>query len=78
MQSGVPQLSLGEKAILIATPDYVCLSLRSISSFLTTFFSSRSIGLWLAWLPTGDTSELDVEVRSGVVEDQLADSTLML
>jgi hypothetical protein len=71
MKLGVPQLSLGEKAILTATPDYVRLSLVYSLTVSLPFY----IGLWLSWLPARDTGELDAEVRSGTAEDQLVDST---
>jgi hypothetical protein len=66
MSSGVPQLSLGEKAILTATPDYVRFAI------IHSRRSNHALGVWLPRLPTRDTAELNAEVRSRADEDQLA------
>ncbi|KAG2023911.1 FK506-binding protein 1, variant 2 [Coprinopsis cinerea AmutBmut pab1-1] len=58
---GVPQLSLGQKAVLTASPDYVGTHQRAPK--LCAHRSRRCTGLWQPRLPSCDTSQLDTQIR---------------
>lgn len=68
MRLGVPQLSLGEKAILTASPDYVR-DIRDIVH-LVMFWLLSSLGVWLPWVPTRDTAQFDSQIRGRIAQDQ--------
>ena len=69
MRLGVPQLSLGEKAVLTATPDYVRDFLRSFVCH--TYDFHWYVGIWFSWLPTSNTPKFNSQIRSRTPQDQL-------
>ncbi|KAG6817294.1 hypothetical protein H0H87_010636 [Tephrocybe sp. NHM501043] len=58
---GVPQLSVGQKAVLTATPDYV--HLHAHSTIIMLSFDIFVTGLRCSRIPPGDTAKLDSQVR---------------
>jgi hypothetical protein len=66
---GVLQLSLGQKAILTATPDYV----GPLSSPICLQLTS-SPGVWTSRIPASHPTERNSEVRSRADQDQLVAS----
>lgn len=64
---GVTRLSLGEKAILTTTPDFV--SPPYCQSKLAVLISLS--GVWFSRVSTRDTSKFSPQVRAGTTENQL-------
>lgn len=70
--TGVPQLSVGSKAILTATPEYVRrFRLSRSCHVLNLFFSKFISGVWLEGLPTNHPAKFDAEVRGRAALDPL-------
>lgn len=63
---GVPQLSLGEKAVLTATPDYVRFPLITPRNNTNL----ESTGIRSSWFPTRHPTGQHSSVRSRTVEDK--------
>ena len=57
---GVPQLSLGQKAILTCTPDFVSLFRRPYAHAVANML--RLIGLWSPRLPSNHSRRLNSQV----------------
>lgn len=55
--AGVPQLSVGSKAVLTATPDYVSFPIECRDAHILT--CRPSTGVWRARLPARHPPELD-------------------
>lgn len=71
---GVPQLSLGEKAVLTATADFV----RPTPCRPLIPSHNSPVGIRLARLPSCDPAKFDAEVRGRAPQDQLSGRLRML
>ena len=76
MTPGVPQLSLGQKAVLTATPDYVrfrVLRLVLCRLVLPSDLAHRNLGIRRARFPSCDTRECHPQIRSRAARNQLVE-----
>lgn len=71
---GVTQLSVGEKAVIIATSEFVSNLFHLLNAVHREFnlrFCIVTIGIWIRWLPSCDPSQRNVTARSPTNKDQL-------
>lgn len=69
--TAVPQLSLGEKALLTVSPDYVSWGLSLVRPAVGGSSAFLRTGIWCSWVPTGHPTQRHPQVRSRAAQNQL-------